>query len=60
MNKNVERLYNGNYQRKPDLRSDAWNVSYFGGYIICYQRTWYGTFYNCSIGIVQLIDLSVP
>ena len=60
MNKNVERLYNGIIKENPTFVSDAWNVSYFGGYIICYQRTWYGAFYNCSIGIVQLIDLSVP
>lgn len=31
MNKNVERLYNGIIKENPTLRSDAWNVSYFGG-----------------------------
>ena len=54
MNKNVERLYNGIIKENPTF------VLMPGGYIICYQRTWYGTFYNCSIGIIQLIDLSIP
>ena len=53
MNKNVERLYNGIIKENPTFVLML-------GYIICYQRTWYGTFYNCSVGIVQPIDLSVP
>ena len=60
MNKNVERLYNGIIKENPTFVLMLGMCPTSAIYIICYQRTWYGTFYNCSIGIVQLIDLSVP
>ena len=58
MNKNVERLYNGIIKENPTFvlmlgmcPTLAVTSSAINGL---------GTFYNCSIGIVQLIDLSVP
>lgn len=45
MNKYTERLYNGILERKSYLRSDVRSVSYTGCYYICYERSWYGTFF---------------
>ena len=55
MNKNVERLYNGIIKENPTF------VLMLGMCpTLAVKRTWYGTFYNCSISIIQLIDLSIP